>query len=346
MVFIVRGLVWLTGSLSVAVLLRGALELPMTGEVAGVLAGCEQLVALLAPAAASLVEFVLPAVDEALGSGATLQPHAPLIFLIVLLHFLPRLDETYGLEGVASGVLWCLQSAFAVAGAVLVTAALGAAPLFGENLTANFLLLVFLWTDLISNVWGDVGGAFAERVGELETGESQREVTWGSILRYAAQPVFFLTVLFAAMIYFYVRRLGEFRVDVVAGALLVYAVLAALILLFAVWRRPRVETPLLRRSIFAAPVTTVSRIALLGAALFVSGTLPVEGRSARRATRYVMGFATLAAMPLAAVVIGASFAIDWATGRAWDQRPPPAPSALGLFILGGASLVFAGYAFA
>jgi hypothetical protein len=342
MIGAVRGLVWLTGSLSVAVLLQSVLRLEVTAEIAALLAGFEGLVAASAPIVMPAVDLVLLSVDDALGSGAALHPHWPLVFLVVLLHLLPRLDATYGVARAASGVLWCLQAAGAVLGAVVVAAVLGAAPLLGDNLTANFLFLVFIMSELISNAWGDFGGAFAERAGEIETGEKRGEVTWRSIFAYASNGLFFLSAIFAGAIYYYVRSRGGISVDAIVVAALSYGILAALILVWAILRRPRAYPSLLRRGIFEAPITNIARAALLGAALFVSGTLPVEGSSARRAVRYVMAFATLVALPIAALVIGASFAIDWATGRQWEERPAPEPSALGIFFLGGAALLLGG----
>ncbi len=335
MIVLWRGTIWILGSLSVAVIARATFELTISPPVDQALALYSDAVRIALEPVRPAIAGLLPTVGRTLDTGVDLQAHWPHIFLLTLMHLAPRADAS---RAGADGVLWWLQAAGASVLAVVIAAMLAGAPLLGDNMQASVALAVLIACELLVNLFHDVEGTIAERVSEFETGDTNRQVTWRSILQYVLYPLAGLTVLLAAAIYYFVSQAGW------AGVLMYWQLIlgfyvagAVLILSWAVVLQPREKPRTLRRSVFSAPITNLGRVGLGLALLCIAVALVPAGRSVRRGTRRVALLAMALAFPLAAVFILGRLGINSLLGR--EEMGPPAPSALGLFIVGGAVLL-------
>lgn len=335
MLLLWRSLIWVAGSLSVAAIARTAIELPLLPLFATVLESYDRTLRLVLNPLTPVVSALLPAADDALGSGAALQPYWPHLLLVAGLHMAPQAGGDQC--GARVRALWWAQILGAIGGAIGAAAVLGGAPLLSANIAPVFIMAVLIACELIVNVAGDLGSGLVDRVAEFETGDVKRPVTWRSILRYSAGSIVTLTVIMIVTLYFFVRSASW---DMLCAyfwvPLLAYVGMVALVIVWALIRRPREEAPMLRRGFFEAPMTHIARAALAMALFGVTMLFSASGESPRRGTRRMMILVLALALPIASLFIVARLGVNWLLGRDVEDQPPPQPSTLGVFLIGGA----------
>ena len=325
MTVVTRLMVWIIGSLSTAVLLRLALEprlLPPPLQALEVYDGAVR-------AAFAWVEPLLtphlPMLYRAIGAGTQLQPHWPHVFLIAALAMAPRAEREPGLAAGASLTLRLFQAAGAAVLALAATTYVGTAPFLQANMTANFVVAVFIVSALMINLVDDAFDAIFE-VDESsdappQSGERRR---WLAMFVLAVG----LTLVFIALI------AGLLRLTDVAtterNVWGVFLLALALIWAFAFWRNSSADDdePMLKRGFLAAPLTVTARLVLLFTVFPLSSALMHPIVVARGVLFIALAFL--------AAFFGSRKVLDMVLRRKGERLPP---SALGVFLLGGGGLL-------
>jgi hypothetical protein len=335
-----RGLVWTIGSLSVAVLLRDAFDAPVAPIVRSVL---DAYAAALASATAPLEPLVtrlLSSLKEALGAGATLYSHWTHVFVIALLHMLPRADATFGTTGLAAGALWTMQAFVALALALVCAAYVGGAPFVAEASEEGMFVALFIASAFLINAVANDGDD-----GEAEEAPGERsEFVDRWPLRYAFARAFTFAVILAVICSALVGLMFGWLDQASAERMSVALILTAIALAFAFFL-----AQLIYRAVNAErdDALFLNYGVLPGTALlfmFLS-LLPLSDQlSPGIASSPIAYMAIVAAVPVASGWWFARQTIGRLIGRDDGKYDARGTAALGMFIAGGAAIVVIGSA--
>lgn len=147
MVAIARALVWIFGSLSLAVLYCQARSVRLAPALESVLAAYDNALQTVLAAAAWPINALLPQLPAGVGAGTTLLPHWPHVFLVVVAALFPRLDGNAG-----TAVRWSYALVASVVG-LAVTVIVGTVPLLAGATVADFVVLGFVSAAFGASVW-------------------------------------------------------------------------------------------------------------------------------------------------------------------------------------------------
>lgn len=337
MVAVWRGLVWIVGSLSVAVLLGQAFDTPLMTPLRPAFDAYDAALArLLAPLAPWLSDL-LGAMSGLVGSGAGLYPHWTHLFVAAALHMAPRLDATFGVGGAAGGVLWCLQLAGALVLAAVLAAYAGSAPSFAvPNSQIGFVVGVFLstaaWISAIAN-WQDVEIAEDERAEKLEAARRWRLID--STIS-ASGVLVVLAMICIGMVGLMLGLMAARTAQTLLIALVALWVIAVLIRWLALW-------PFEPNDPDDGFLPGGGIIAVVAWTAIATAVAALADALSLRSGASLIGFAlVLAAVP----IVGAYYAADAAIGRLIGRSPEAsraATPALGVFIFGGGVVLVASW---
>jgi len=337
MVAVWRGLVWIVGSLSLAVLLGQAFDTPLIAPLRPTFDAYDAALAqILAPLAPWLSDL-LGAMSGLVGDGARLYPHWTHLFVAGALHMAPRLDATFGIGGAVGGALWCLQLAGALVFAAAMAAYAGSAPALAvPNSQAGFVVGVFLstaaWISAIAN-WQDVEIAEDERAEKLEAGRPWRLVD--STIS-ASGVLVVLAMICIGMVGLMLGLMVAQTALALLVALVVLWVLAVLLRWLAMWPfEPNDPDDGFLRG--GGIVTVVAWTAIATAVAALADALSLESGAS------LIGLAlVLAALPFVAVYYVADTAVGRLAGRSREASRAATP-ALGVFVFGGGVVLVASW---
>ncbi|MBL9098890.1 MAG: hypothetical protein JNK07_18305 [Alphaproteobacteria bacterium] len=337
MVAIWRGFIWMIGSVSAAVLLQLAFDVRLAPFAQRILDEYDRGVAIAAGHVEPWVAAFLPVLHAAIGGGLQLQPHWTHVFLVVFLHLSPRGNATYGVGDLAAAVLKCLQAVGAILFATVAAAFVGAAPFVEPLSEEGFFVGVFIASALCISVASNF------RVSEEPADQARYEASdaWWSRSRTRQMIVdgFAVAVVLAIiclgmvglMLGWLDVRSAEFILLVVGLAIFVAVNVRGFYrFLFS----PRDEA-----DDFIAGNSAMMNIALSSMVLVL---LPLADHlSPRQSIRGPMWMILLAAVMVTAAHYFGRKALWTAVGRSDDASEAPSVPALGVFIAGGATILFA-----
>lgn len=341
MVAVWRGLVWIVGSVSVAVLLVRAFDTPLAPPLRPAADAYDAAIAQILSPLAPWLSALLGSVNGLAGSGALLHPHWTHIFVAASLHMAPRVDATFGVGGVAAGVLWCLQLTGAMVLAAILAVYVASVPAFAvPNSAAGFVVGVFLaaaaWISALAN-WQDVEMPDDERAEKAEA--NARWWTLDSIIS-GYSVAFVLAMICAGMV---ALMMGWLDAETARMLLVLVVVLWVLVvavrwLVMLSFEPDDPDDGFLRAGGLA---TTIAWSAIVVAAAILADTLSL------RSGALPVGLAlALAAVPIVGAYYLADVGISRLTGRSPDAGGRAATPALGMFIIGGGAILVASWALA
>lgn len=337
MIALWRGVVWVIGSLSVAVLLREAFQLRLVAPLQAALDGYDRVLAIALAGVEPGVAALLQPLHAAIGGGVRLYPHWSHVFLVAVLHMAPRVDARYGVGGGVAGVLWCAHAIAALALSLVCAAYVGAAPFVAGASNEGFFVGVFVAAafciSVIANNWqADDEAALARK--EASDRRWSRWFARNSIV-FGFLVAFSLAIIGLGMIGLIMGVVDQDEAGyVLVGLLLLWVALSFVRFIFYLLFVPPDETDDL-----VAGNGMVTNVAIMAMFLVL---LPLADQISPRAGIRAVALALfLAALPIAAIYYAGRNAIGRLIGRNDGYVGALGPPALGVFIAGGAAILFA-----
>jgi hypothetical protein len=331
-----RGLIWTLGSLSVAVLLREVFDVGLVQPLHQALAAYDAGVATALARVEPWLTPLLPLLDATVDGGTTLYPHWTHVFLVALLHMLPRIDANYGVGGIAAGAVWCLQALAALALALVVAAYVGAAPFIAVASAEGLFIGVFIASAFCISAVANFRDSDEPEDVRAERDEAAQR--WWDRSRVVQDfgIAFILAIVLVVMIGLTTGWLDEAS----AEHMLIVFVLLWVATILVRWIYEFLFSPRDEFDDFLATNSFVMNIALLS--MFVALMPLADLLTPRAGWRVVAYVALLAALPVAALFHAGRGAIGRLIGQGAKLEPPATP-ALGVFLAGGAAILFANF---
>jgi hypothetical protein len=336
MIALWRGLVWTLGSLSVAVLLREAFDVGLVQPLHQALAAYDAGVAAAHAPVEPWLTPLLPLLSAAVDGGTTLYPHWTHVFLVALLHMLPRIDATYGAGGIAAGAVWCLQAIAALALALVVAAEVGAAPFIAVASAEGLFIGVFVASALCISAVANFRDS--EEPEDVRAARDEAVQRWWA--RYSVARAFGFAFILAIVLVVMVGLMTGWLDREGAERTLIVFVLLWFLTVLVRWIYAMLFAPRDEVDDFLAANGLAMNVALLS--MFVALMPLADYLTPQAGVLAVVWVAFLAAMPVAALFHAGRGAIGRLIGQGAKLEPPATP-ALGIFLAGGAAILFANF---